>query len=91
MFGVRLQKNQRGNPMTDGNPDGRTPPKEETGNRQNWRSAYITDLFKLRRRREELGMTQALVAAKIGMPLRSFQRKEAGDAEFKATELYQLV
>lgn len=77
--------------MTDDRPEGQTAPKGETATRQNWRSAYISTLFSLRRRREELGLTQAMVAAKIGMPLRSFQRKEGGEAEFKATELYQLV
>jgi DNA-binding XRE family transcriptional regulator len=59
--------------------------------RQNWRSKYISTIFLLRRRREELNMTQAHVAARIGMSLRTYQRTEAGDRDFTAPELYHLA
>lgn len=73
------------NEETPGSPD------NADSNRQSWRSQYLSIIFMLARKREELNLTQVQVAARIGMSLRTYQRTEAGERDFTAPELFHLA
>lgn len=75
--------------MSADDPEG--VPRQDSANREAWKSQYMSIRFMLIRRREALGLTQADVAAKIGMPLRTYQRKEASLTDFTALEFFYLA
>jgi len=67
------------------------PAKKMIAGMPKWWFDYTGAVKVISLRREKLGLTQAMVAAKIGISLRSYQRKETCDGEFTMLQFYQVA